>query len=389
MLLVSIAFVACTSEVTLGSGNPAPGGQGQAPNADGTCATGLVVCAGRCQPMCGSAPPVPDPDPVRDGGADAPVPGPLATPQVLASGLSMANGIAVRGDFVYVTETGAPIEPPGGRVLKIPRLGGALTVLASAQDAPQAIAVNATDVFWTNAGHVASSTQVYKFGEVKKVAVAGGTPTTLATGEVWSFQLALDANHVYWVDNGWPTGGSSDPNPAARGVFRVDQDGSNRTRLAAIGGVAGHHVGLTADDVVWTATGTIYRQSKIATPAPLNSFWKSSDAAIPWDLAIDNGVVYWTNLNTQEVLRAPLAGGPASVLASGLGNLGGIAVDGTHVYFTTCPPAQSSPCSVHRVPASGGTPDTLATGFKRTSFITTDADSVYFTTQESVVRIKK
>src|ERR1035437_6373467 len=60
--------------------------------------------------------------------------------------------------------------------------------LASNQDTPYRIAVDATSVYWTNAG-----------GSVMKVALAGGSPVTLASNQFNPQYIAVDATSVYWT----------------------------------------------------------------------------------------------------------------------------------------------------------------------------------------------
>ena len=70
--------------------------------------------------------------------------------------------------------------------------GGAPIVLASGQVFPNAIAVDATSVYWTTGSG----------GSVMKVPLTGGVPTTLASGQATPDGIAVDATSVYWVNSG-------------------------------------------------------------------------------------------------------------------------------------------------------------------------------------------
>jgi hypothetical protein len=61
--------------------------------------------------------------------------------------------------------------------------------IAASQDIPFGIAVDATNVFWTNEGSGP------KLGTVMSAPIGGGAPTTLASGQPTPRAIAIDANN--------------------------------------------------------------------------------------------------------------------------------------------------------------------------------------------------
>lgn len=96
------------------------------------------------------------------------------------------NAMHADGTSIYWTDT-------SGQVLKCAPDGSALTVLASAQNSPASIAVNAANVYWANVGD----------GTIVTCAIGGcnGSPTVLGSGTSLS-QVAIDGAHIYWTTNG-------------------------------------------------------------------------------------------------------------------------------------------------------------------------------------------
>jgi len=90
-------------------------------------------------------------------------------------------------------------------------------------------------------------------------------------------------------------------------------------------------------------------------------------------LAADRESVYWTNVETGTVAKAPRCGGTPIPLVTGVRGPTRIALDDTHVFWTN-PEAGT----VSSVPKAGGASTTLATGQAMATALAVDATSVYW-----------
>jgi hypothetical protein len=92
-------------------------------------------------------------------------------------------GIAVDDSFIYFTHAA-----DSGAALKMPKTGGAVTVLASSQQHPEGIAVDTTRVYWANTFG----------GSVMQAPLVGGAASALVpSGQSGATMMAIDPLHVY------------------------------------------------------------------------------------------------------------------------------------------------------------------------------------------------
>ncbi len=119
------------------------------------------------------------------------------TPTNVATGQTVPWSIAVDQTSVYFSVWNGSIGAPaqnGGAIRKCPLAGcsGAPITLASAENQPWQIALDAQYVYWTG----------FKDGTVKRCAVSGcnNAPTIIASGEPGPSGIAVDATNVYWTN---------------------------------------------------------------------------------------------------------------------------------------------------------------------------------------------
>jgi hypothetical protein len=242
-----------------------------------------------------------------------PIVGGIAT--TLASGQSgpgnlTTGGIAVDATNVYWLNAGVLFEQ-NGSVMSIPLGGGTAAMFASAQETPESIAVDATNVYWTS----------YAYGPVM-MSISGGTPTTLADAYgTESGSMAIDTSNVYWTNPLWVL------------------------KIPIVGG----------------------------TPTILTSAYNN-----PEGIAVDGTNLYWTDLY-DGLLEMPIAGGAVTTLAPGPYSAYSVAVDATGVYWADG--------DVMQRPIAGGTATTLASA--NAQFIALDNTSVYWTDLTTVMKVQK
>jgi hypothetical protein len=257
---------------------------------------------------------------------------------------------------------GYNVDRPSPTFMKVSKCGGTPTTLSSGGPSSEAIAVNASGVYWpafavSEAGHQEA---------VMQVGLVGGTPTALIGTEQtnWEFgggSVAVDEASVYETGVSLiqvPVGGGTPTTLAslqfasavavdATNVYFVSQRGTEVVRVPKGGG-----------PLVTLATGQLIGQSGGGQTQGL--------------LAVDATSVYWTNAGNNTVMKVGLDGGKPTTLASGQALLQNIVVDASNVYWL-------GNNSVMKVALAGGTPEVLASAFYAYG-LAVDDTSLYWTT---------
>lgn len=254
-----------------------------------------------------------------------------------------------------------------------------------AHDASQygALTLGRDDVFWVDP----------RQRQILKVPKTGGPVTKLASlaGPSWSAGRTIDSfgTDVYWAEHDWNTGfGAIKMVPAGGGVTSTVASGN----WGAFGGITG--LAVDSSGIYWsvagkniafaTNTGTVMGLVGVAVDNPTllsqsSPITLAAGLVSPRGLALDNTDVYWIEAevfkNTNQpggVGKVAKTGGQFSRIASGLGELEGIAIDNNNVFFGTWNGPVSS------VPKSGGSVVTLG-GYTSSHSLAVDDNAIYYT----------
>ncbi len=295
-----------------------------------SCPSGQTLCSGAC--VAGSC------------------------PVVLASGQDGPMGIEVDSSEIYWTVY--------GKVLILSKYGGSSTVIVSGQNYPTDIVMHHT---WDPAGSVTSSTLFWTddpAGTIMKQP-AGFASSIVASGQTHPSRIAVDETNVYWTDAS--SSGAVMKMPLAGGDPVVLASGQN-TPLGII---------VLFEELYWTnsnASGMVMRMPTDGSSPPAIL---ASGQDGPWGIATDGSYIYWTNDLGGTVMKSSFFANDSvpTVVASGQDHPRGIVADGTDVYWTNCN-ANGTVMKVHGV---GGTPTTLVSGQNGPLGIHLDSTSVYWT----------
>lgn len=243
-------------------------------------------------------------------------------------------------------------------------LSRCVVTLATAQNSPERLAVDATSVYWTNYGDIMGTN-----GTVIKIPIDGGTATTLASNQAAATSLAIDDSFVYW------TGSAA--------VNKVAKSGGGSTALVStqynLAGIAtdGTNVYFCNSAPNATSTGTI---AQVATTGGTVTNLASPKNC--GEVAVYSSNVYWSDVANGGILKTPIGGGTSVQIAPD--GIYFISLDGSHICGTT---GGGTDAGILCIPMVGGTATTLASGEHYTMGVVVSGSDVYWGTEEGVMKV--
>jgi hypothetical protein len=325
---------------------------------------------------------VPPPSDGGDGSSDAPDDGP-AGPSVLdaecpdaCGGTPVASGLL---DPVSLAVDDTDVYWISGGDLSVMKTAtaapGALVTLALAQsnlgpDTVAALTVDTTDVLFasTDIGGNLTLMSVPKSGSTDAAALQMARisiePSTLDY-----LSIANDGQNAYVVDPGDST---LQVFPIAGGaVYSLASPSPNPAQVTAAAG-----------SVFFSASGSWTSQAFLNDGAVLGAM--PVDGGVPMPIAtmqnqpggvaVDGSTLYWTTVSGGTVMKAALPSGPAVLLAWGQADPTFIAVGGTYVYWSN--PVEGT--VVKTAKAGGGPAIVVGSGYSKPGPVAVDATSVYW-----------
>ena len=249
-----------------------------------------------------------------------------------------AVNLAADASYVYFTRANE------GTVSRVPRKGGAVVGLASSQDNPRSIAVDATNVYWANESSTSGA------GSVMKRALSGGNPTPLATDEPSPAFVAVDANNVYWSNFQPPTFMSVPIAGGTKTQFPMGDELSNSVQFSVDGSNL-YWAGWSDKGGVWS--------TPLDGGGPIKPLVTLD--ANPGNAVVFGSDVYFLSAGrgtTATVKKVPTTGGAATDVVALSG--GHLAVDATGIYVSGATPPGGPDNSIVRASFDGATVTTLA-----------------------------
>jgi hypothetical protein len=332
--------------------------------------------------------------PGEDAGTIAVVPGPPGPPAPTASGVDPGGSAPVTADAADEVAAPAPVDAaPALEAGPVETVRGvAPVVLADQLVSPRALTPDrlsalqpAQEVYWISEGTVPhawhrqgngtdsgpavlahnisaeSWLAVEQAGTVRQVVDSGGQWQE-AQRYAWTF-ASCDAIYAETQDLFCA---------GADHLEHLDMQTNIRTDVGPTGGPT--TLALDAATVYWVSRGALWRASRTnAVPAEVIATAVVGPVATPG--VFQHSIVVFTEQldpTTEHVYRAAADGVPEELFAR-RAPLGGVAVDGVHVYFTE--PARGV---VARAPLAGGDVEILATGQARPVEIRLDRENAYW-----------
>ncbi len=256
-----------------------------------------------------------------------------APPATIAQGVLVANescptALALDVDSVYYLAND-PGKSYSMNLKRIAKTGGATATLVAGQDI-RSFAVDDANVYWTICDLTRGT------GAVSKMPKQGGAAITLDSNKGCFFDVAVDAANAYWIEG--------------RGIMRAAKSGGAAVVLAP---AQFHPRKLVLDETnaYWIADAYIMQIAKTGG-APSSTTAQGALVAGQkdiGDLAVDRANVYWTGASG-ALMKIAKSGGAPSLIANAPTHVNAIAVDDANIFWTTLGNA------VMKIDKAGGTP---------------------------------
>ncbi|MBL8741054.1 MAG: hypothetical protein JNK04_08175 [Myxococcales bacterium] len=296
------------------------------------------------------------------GSCDADLTLPSGEPTVVGSGLDRPVGIALVGEDIYVTQTGSGVS--NGALVRLPKLGGPVEVLASDQRQPWAVTADSQYVYWVDRGEGED-------GSLHRLSLADDAVEVLAEKLRYPWGIAAHGGSLYATELN------------NNRVIAIGPDKSLSIVTAAFTGLpiavddSGVYVGVIG---LGSWNESISRVDTQGNPSVLYEQLAPSDI-----LVMDGDDLFFSE--SGSLRRGKRDGSSVVTLAdvSMLGRIDAVVAD-CFVYF-----AVQEDTYVGRVPVDGGDVQVLAPSEALPSAIAVDDDAIYWVNQASgtVVRLAK
>jgi hypothetical protein len=278
--------------------------------------------------------------------------------------LANAMGLAVDETSVYYGTKGTGPDYHDGILYKVPKGGGQPAVLATGLNRPLHVVVDDTRVYWTNGGD-----GVLPDGSIESILKTGADRKPITTGAIRPGDPTLAGDLLFW---------SLREKPLGR-IVAARKDGTDVAPKDIVTGIANANgLQLAGTTLVWATSPDDPSITPTVERANLDGSGRmplGSGIKLPgYQIGVATDAVFVGSSSDGSVRRLPFDLSSPNVLATALGSVQEVRVDGTMVFTTT-----GSGGRVVAIPPTGGMPIVVADGQVNPSYMTTDEDYVYWT----------